>query len=134
MKYIIIFFLSLLVFSCNTDISTLLTKTVSWEELPEKVKFALINSENESFINIDSILFAVDYKNTAIVGLYPGKHKYYLNNGKCLYLDWNGNKEVHPFVFYDSKIYFLFDPIGGGPMFKTDAVLKGYKYKILTIE
>ncbi len=134
MKFYFISFLFLVIISCNTDISELPTKTVTWEELPEKVKVALINSDYEPFKNLDSILFAVDYKNTAIVGLYPGKTKYYLNNGKCFYLDWNGNKEAHPFIFYGKKIYFLFDPLGGGPMFKTEESFKEYKYKIVTLE
>ena len=68
--------------SCNTDISQLNTETVKWNDLPNEVQKAIIESSDSSFVNLDSKLFATEYKSTSIVGLYKGKKKFYLNNNE----------------------------------------------------
>ncbi|HBF87968.1 MAG TPA: hypothetical protein DDX39_04925, partial [Bacteroidales bacterium] len=50
------------------------------------------------------------------------------------FFDWNGNKEVSPFIFSDRKLYYLFDSLGGGPLFRNINSYKKYNYRYINLK
>lgn len=131
--FVIIGFLTLISCESSINISELNKVQVNWADLPQQVQNAFINSENDPYLNLDSVLYVVSYNNTSKEGLYGGKREFFLNDDKCYYLKWNNNKEVGPFIFWDGKIIYIYSPDGGGPMSKNEYTLSLYKFDIIKL-
>lgn len=113
--------------SCSgKDLKNLEKQKMRWKDLPTEVQKGYLSNFRGGILNLDSNEYDVSYKNTAVVGIWKGKKVFTIGDRK-FHLDWNGNKE-NSFVFYKEKLYYLYDPSGGGPLTFIETSVELYEY------
>jgi len=121
MKYIVATLMTLVLSTCsykNIGEYGPNTSVIKYEDLPNKVqtaykaefdalKYRSVFSPVE-LLNLDSEEVRFSYiKSTSMEIIRPGKNLYRIGR-KRFYLPWNANRELHPRVLFQKKIYMIY--------------------------
>ena len=99
-------------FSCSVNLTEgEKVRSVLYNDLPIEVQSAYEIAYRKEAISIETISLDRDVKfeyikNTGIEIIRPGKRVFKINSRR-LYIPWNLNKEIEPFILHDKHLYCI---------------------------